>query len=92
LGKALKDNFTLATDGQRVLNVDADVAYIRINPSSNLSAFKVGTSSGAGDVVPVQAVTSGGWKVFNIGIYFPAATTLYFQGITAGTDVVIIKL
>jgi hypothetical protein len=63
-----------------------------VNPSSNLSAFEVGTSSGADDVVANQAVNTGGWTVFHPNKYFASSGSLFFGGISASTDIKIVKI
>jgi hypothetical protein len=87
-----KDDFTLTTDGTRTTGAGVDLIYIRINPSSSLTTFKVGTTLGGNDIVPDQTIASGGWTTIDTNLFFSSSVTLYFGGITSSTDIGLVKV
>ncbi|HYE55382.1 MAG TPA: hypothetical protein VD996_11075, partial [Chitinophagaceae bacterium] len=65
---------------------------VLVKPTTTLASFKVGTTSGADNVVPeVFNVPGGSWSVFSTTFYSEAGNTLYFNGLTSSTEVLIYK-
>jgi hypothetical protein len=81
---------TLTGNGTVVIPTNTNVDKIRVDPVSDLTAFKIGTSSGADDVVSTQAVPAEG-EMINISQYFGSGATLYIEGITSNTVYVLYK-
>lgn len=80
------DSSTYASDGVFVIPSDKFVEKLVIMPSAGLAGFKVGSSSGADDIVFTQVVTGSTATVFVINQFASGAPkTLYIGGITAST-------
>jgi len=88
-GGSTKDPFTLATDGSRVVPVGAYVKRVLVKSSSNLTGFKVGTSSGADNLTSTQPNASGEFVPYNIDKYYEAGGFVHFGGITSSTKFII---
>lgn len=88
---ATKTTATFTGSNTVAIPAGADLLSIRVNPTTTLTGFKVGTTSGADDVINTQTVPSG-WVTFNINVFFPSATTLYVQGITSSTVITTITI
>jgi hypothetical protein len=76
---------SFSVSGGRYLNT------LIVNPAANLTAFKIGTVAGGNDVVNITAVTGNSDKVISVGRYFRNGTTLYVSGITASTQLILLK-
>lgn len=66
------------------------VLSILVNPTSALSSFSVGSTSGGTDIIPSQPLASG-LNNFSVNYYSSAGGTLYFTGITSSTVITLIK-
>lgn len=87
-----KDSVTLTTDGSIALLPGYNYQDIIVIPTSGLSALKIGTSSGAGDLEPGAAVTGGAsYKLASTLGYITTSTNIFFSGITSNSKVLIYK-
>lgn len=87
-----KDSITLTTDGSITLLPGYNYQDIIVLPTSNLTALKIGTSSGAGDLEPGAAVTGGAaYKLASTLNYIAASTNIFFTGITSSTKILVYK-
>ncbi len=63
------------------------VKRILVNPIGQLDALKVGTSSGAEDILPEMIIPVGSWFNISVEKYASSAITFYFTGITSNTQI-----
>lgn len=86
----IPETFT-ATDSTDEISAGTMVSYILVKPTSNLTAFKVGSQSDDDLYVtstPVQADAD--FQILIAPIYIGTAAKLYFSGITSSTQIKII--
>lgn len=80
------DKFTLVADGSKALVVNEFVKRVLINPASELSALKIGTTVGGDEIMPEQTIPAGAWYNVTLERFVGSATTLYFTGVTSSTQ------
>lgn len=83
-------NSTVGTNTSFVISSGYEVMTVIVIPASTLASFQVGTTSSGNDVIGTQAVGTAG-VTFNINGYFASGATLYFQGITSSTQIIIVQ-
>ena len=76
-----------AVDVSRVIPAGEFVKRILINPTSQLAALKVGTSSNGDEIMPEELIPAGQWFNISTELYCPTSTTIYFTGITSSTQI-----
>jgi hypothetical protein len=82
---------TMTTDSTYEITADKIIEYILVKPTSNLSAFKVGTVSDDDAFVTSTPITADGEFHLIIAPFYLASTTdIYFDGITSNTDIKIV--
>lgn len=87
-----EDAFTLTVDGNRTVLEDETIIALNVLPSSNLSGFKVGSTPGADDIISEQfLISTGEYHSFAVIGKMASNKTLYFAGITASTQIAILK-
>lgn len=81
---------TLAADGSVQIPASIGVDGIRIKSASALAALKVGTTDG-GEEVLASTTTTGSptWNMFTVSAFSSSAYTLYFDGITSSSEIII---
>lgn len=81
------ESLSLSNDGTFSLPSGGWLVGISANPTSALSAFKVGTTSGGNELIFDQSLPSGEYSTFNTSKYVSGSTILYIGGITSATDI-----
>jgi hypothetical protein len=74
-------------DGTYALTAGYVLEYIIVLAAEAASEFKIGTSSGASDLLPESAITTTG-SLFTLHRYSLAGETLYLGGVPNGTTIV----
>jgi hypothetical protein len=89
-GGAPEDNmitFTSSVTADRTIPAEAILQYVLVNPTTALTAFKVGTAADDDKYVTATPVTSGDYTVFSVEAYIPSSTAIRFSGITSSTQI-----
>jgi hypothetical protein len=93
--KITSQSYTFAANSAIGVAVGDIVSYIVVTPSNNLTSFKIGTSTGASDIVGPVNLTAGTTYVYTpgtgAGSYFPSAGAIYFTNV-ATSDIIIKKV
>jgi hypothetical protein len=87
---ALKNQTIIIEPGTATYNVPAGTLiekFLIIAPST--ISFSVGTTEGGQEVIELYEVAL--WSVYSKDVFFPAATTIYFGGVTDDTTIKIYK-
>ena len=84
-----KDTATYSGDDSYAVGAGSYVKRVLLKPTTSLTAFKLGTTVSGDELVGEQAVASGAWTVFNIDYYFECSGTMYFQGVTSSTSIIV---
>lgn len=84
-----KDPFTLTGNGSRTYAAGSFVKRALVKPSSDLAAFKIGTTNGGGEIFDSTSILSGIWTVVELNFYNESGAPIYLTGITSSTDFII---
>ncbi|MBS1915657.1 MAG: hypothetical protein JST87_05230 [Bacteroidetes bacterium] len=77
---------TYSSDQSFTVSGTASLIAIEVNPTSALSAFKVGITSGGAEIIPSQYISAGSNSNISCNYYFMNGnTTIYVSGITSST-------
>ena len=87
-GIVSRTNTTVTGNTTVVIASGYKVTAITVVPGTALASFQVGTTSSGTDVIPTQALGTSA-VTYNYANYFPSGATLYFQGITASTQIIV---
>jgi len=84
-----KSTQNLSADGSYAVPNGTVIDCIKLLPSADMAAVKVGTTPGGEEILPAQPLTGG--QASLIGTLITSGTTIYFTGITAGVQVTFFK-
>jgi hypothetical protein len=85
------DEFTATGTDQRTVEGYFTLNF-KVKASADLTGFKIGTTAGGADIFSAQPILAAdGWVDIRVDFFDPTITTIYFGGITASTDIKIMK-
>lgn len=81
---------TITTDTTISLSAGKVIEYILINPESNITSFKAGTSGDDEAIVEESPVTEDIWSILVSAYYWASTADVYLSGITSTTQIKIV--
>jgi hypothetical protein len=84
-----KSSLNLSKDGSYAIPEGTVIDLIKLVPSVNMAAVKIGTTPGGEEILPAQALTGGDTSF--VATLLDGGTTIYFSGITAAMAITLFR-